>query len=236
MKFLHRLKSNKGVTLIELLVGIALLALLMSSVGFIIVPLFRVSHDVSDLAELNTLLDNISRVVVRDLSAATSSPTGAAPAPLICNNCSNPDPCGCGTPDPVCSACVSSPCTCPGGAAINIGLVTYTTAPCACTTCGGGDPTCLDCLGIINCSICSGGAGTCSVLYRQSGGPASPRVPVLAKSFLKAKSVLFTWNPEPTPDGSEAYRLTFTITDDTRNSNVMTLRSYVVRPLILNTH
>ncbi|MCL1822787.1 MAG: hypothetical protein FWG44_01160 [Oscillospiraceae bacterium] len=77
MRKLSNLKSKKGMTLVELLTGIAMLSFLMIMITSILMPTSRVQSRVIDLAEMNTLLDNVSNPIIKDLSSATSVVPGS---------------------------------------------------------------------------------------------------------------------------------------------------------------
>lgn len=68
------LKSKKGLTLVELLVGCALLAVLTSVLVIVFVPMVNMQIKVKELAELNGLLDNLANPIVKDISKTFSSP------------------------------------------------------------------------------------------------------------------------------------------------------------------
>jgi type II secretory pathway component PulJ len=67
------LKNKKGVTLMELIVGLFLFAVVTTSVAAIVAPILRAHAHASDLAEVNTLLDNLANIIISDLSSATDA-------------------------------------------------------------------------------------------------------------------------------------------------------------------
>jgi prepilin-type N-terminal cleavage/methylation domain-containing protein len=69
---IKRLKSNKGLTLVELLIGMAMLGILITIVGAIFSSIFRVQNTVIELAELNNMLDNAANPIMADLQNAAA--------------------------------------------------------------------------------------------------------------------------------------------------------------------
>lgn len=64
------LKSKSGMTLTELLVGMLIAALLMASISAVLVPTLKIYKTANDLAEMNTLLDNLANQITSDFSIA----------------------------------------------------------------------------------------------------------------------------------------------------------------------
>jgi len=77
-KRIKMLSGNKGVTLVELIVSMFVLSLIMVAVTTVFAPMLRTYERANNLAEANTLLDNISVLVMDDIANATSiTQTGA---------------------------------------------------------------------------------------------------------------------------------------------------------------
>jgi prepilin-type N-terminal cleavage/methylation domain-containing protein len=66
------LKSKKGMTLTELIAGMMLFAIITAAVSAVLAPMLRTYARANDLAELNTLLDNLANHIISDLSKATA--------------------------------------------------------------------------------------------------------------------------------------------------------------------
>jgi prepilin-type N-terminal cleavage/methylation domain-containing protein len=69
------LKSQKGMTLIELVVGMVMFAIAVGAVGAILAPTLRVYAEANEYAESNNLLDTLANQILDDLSEATTAPT-----------------------------------------------------------------------------------------------------------------------------------------------------------------
>ena len=75
MKSLSKtLKTNKGMTLMELVVGIFMFAIISIAVSVILAPILSSFSKANDFAEYNALLDNIANHLINDLSQSTSEP------------------------------------------------------------------------------------------------------------------------------------------------------------------
>lgn len=68
---MKNLKEKKGMTLIELIVGMMMFAILTAAVSAVLVPMLRVYARANEFAECNTLLDNVANQIIKDLSNAT---------------------------------------------------------------------------------------------------------------------------------------------------------------------
>jgi prepilin-type N-terminal cleavage/methylation domain-containing protein len=67
-----KLVSNqKGVTLIELVVGMFLLSLIIGAASIVLVPTMAAYDAANNLAEVNTLLDNLANEIVNEMNRAT---------------------------------------------------------------------------------------------------------------------------------------------------------------------
>jgi len=72
---INRIKSalnNKGFTLLELILSMVVLSLIMIAVTAVFVPMLRTFERANNLAEANTLLDNLSALIMEDVTSATS--------------------------------------------------------------------------------------------------------------------------------------------------------------------
>ena len=66
------LRNKKGVTLIELIVGMVLFTIITTSITAVMVPMLRNYAKANELAECNTLLDNVANQIISDISVATA--------------------------------------------------------------------------------------------------------------------------------------------------------------------
>ncbi|MCL2719527.1 MAG: type II secretion system GspH family protein [Lachnospiraceae bacterium] len=76
---LHRitrkmLNNNQGLTLVELMVGIMIFAVITTSAMSIFAPMLRTMLRATEIAEYNTLFDNIANIIVSDLASSTAGP------------------------------------------------------------------------------------------------------------------------------------------------------------------
>lgn len=74
MKILRRLKNKKGFTLVELIVGIIIFAIISLAVSMLLTPTLFAYMRANDFAEYNSLLDNIANQIISDLSQSTAPP------------------------------------------------------------------------------------------------------------------------------------------------------------------
>lgn len=223
MKLIKRLKSNKGMTLTELLVSIAMLSLLMLGISNAFLPMTRLQRNVLDFAEVNTLLDNIANPIIRDLSASAKPPV---PICGVCVNCLNidcEDPGPCGEPIPECNICDGIP---------NIACFKK---PCAdCPVCEAS--VCSLVTGIPNYLVLTINSRR-DIIYRVDGNGMLQRSfrgnenPVYPANFYGEKRISFEWRAVPNPN-LNAYILTITVFD--RNDRVLGDRIYAINPLVLN--
>jgi prepilin-type N-terminal cleavage/methylation domain-containing protein len=77
------LKSQKGMTLVELVVGMVMFAIAVGAIGAIMVPTLRVYAEANEYAESNNLLDTLANQILDDLSEATSDDTTPAPSVAV---------------------------------------------------------------------------------------------------------------------------------------------------------
>jgi len=68
------LKSKKGFTLIELIVGLAIFAIISAAVSASLAPTLFAFMRANDFAEYNILLDSIANQILNDLSQSTDPP------------------------------------------------------------------------------------------------------------------------------------------------------------------
>jgi len=77
---INKLKSKKGLTLIELVVGLIIFGIITLTISMILTPTLFAYMRANDFAEYNALLDNIANQMINDLSQATAEldnpPTG----------------------------------------------------------------------------------------------------------------------------------------------------------------
>jgi len=74
IKRMKHIFNKKGVTLIELLMSMLVMAIIMIAVTTVFIPMFRAYQRANNLAEVNTLLDNISTLVMNDVAGITDPP------------------------------------------------------------------------------------------------------------------------------------------------------------------
>jgi len=67
------LKNKKGITLVELIVGLLLLSIIVAAAGSTIAPMLKVYSKANEIAEWNTLLDNIANQMVSELTEMTEA-------------------------------------------------------------------------------------------------------------------------------------------------------------------
>jgi len=68
------LKSTKGFTLIELIVGLVIFGIISVAVSALLAPTLFAFMRANDFAEYNILLDNIANQIISDLSQSTEPP------------------------------------------------------------------------------------------------------------------------------------------------------------------
>ena len=68
------LHNKKGISLIEILVGSLMFALIAITVTAVIAPMMMAYVRANNLAEYNTLLDSVGNQIVSDLARSTSAP------------------------------------------------------------------------------------------------------------------------------------------------------------------
>jgi len=79
LTFMKKLKSliskNDGFTMMELIVSMVVLSLILIAVTAVLAPVLQTFERANNLAEANTLLDNLSTIVMNDIANATSIDT-----------------------------------------------------------------------------------------------------------------------------------------------------------------
>jgi len=68
------LKNKKGMTLMELIVGLLLLSIVVTAAGASLAPMLKVYAKANDIAEWNTLLDTIANHMISDMAEMTVPP------------------------------------------------------------------------------------------------------------------------------------------------------------------
>jgi len=76
------LKSKKGFTLIELIVGLVIFGIISTAVATLLAPTLFAFMRANDFAEYNILLDNIANQIISDLSQSTDPPVSTAAGTL----------------------------------------------------------------------------------------------------------------------------------------------------------
>ena len=65
-----RLLGSKGVTMVELIVAMLVLSILTVSITAVFMPMYKFYERANDFAEVNTLLDNLSEIILADVASA----------------------------------------------------------------------------------------------------------------------------------------------------------------------
>jgi len=68
------IKNKKGLTLMELIVGILMFTIISVTVSMVLAPILSAYTRANDFAEYNALLDNIANHLINDLSQSTEPP------------------------------------------------------------------------------------------------------------------------------------------------------------------
>jgi prepilin-type N-terminal cleavage/methylation domain-containing protein len=66
-----RLLRRKGLTLMEMLMAMLVLSIITVAVSSVFMPVYMIYARANDLSEINTLLDNLSAVIMGDVEDAT---------------------------------------------------------------------------------------------------------------------------------------------------------------------
>ena len=72
------IKSKKGITLMELMVGGFLFGLIVLTVATVLAPMMRTSRIAADFAEYNHILDSVGNMIVSEIAQSSTTTTGAA--------------------------------------------------------------------------------------------------------------------------------------------------------------
>jgi prepilin-type N-terminal cleavage/methylation domain-containing protein len=70
-RFMKLILGNKGVTLIELIMAMLVMAIIMIAATSVFAPMLQAYQRANNFAEANTLLDNISAIIMSDVANAT---------------------------------------------------------------------------------------------------------------------------------------------------------------------
>ncbi|MDR0325900.1 MAG: type II secretion system GspH family protein [Oscillospiraceae bacterium] len=68
---LKRLKNKQGVTLTELIVAMLVMSIIMMAVTTVFLPMYNAYVNANELAEVNTLLDNLSAIIMSEVADLT---------------------------------------------------------------------------------------------------------------------------------------------------------------------
>jgi len=74
IRVLKELRSNSGLTLMELLVAALLFAIIAATAMMVITPIMLAYSRANSLAEYNTVLDSVGNVIVSELAGARQNP------------------------------------------------------------------------------------------------------------------------------------------------------------------
>jgi len=69
--FNKMLNDNRGMTLIELMVGMMIFAVITTSALSIFMPMMKIMMRSTEISEYNTQFDNVANLVINDLSSST---------------------------------------------------------------------------------------------------------------------------------------------------------------------
>ncbi|MCL2052055.1 MAG: type II secretion system GspH family protein [Lachnospiraceae bacterium] len=67
-----KFKDNRGLTLVELIVGMFIFSIVTAATLSILMPMIRTMKRANEIAEYNTLFDNIANLIVSDLKKAVN--------------------------------------------------------------------------------------------------------------------------------------------------------------------
>jgi len=77
MKILSKLNNKKGLTLMELIVGMLMFSIIAVAVSMTLAPTLFAYMRANDFAEYNSLIDNIANQIISDMSQSTVAPPAA---------------------------------------------------------------------------------------------------------------------------------------------------------------
>jgi prepilin-type N-terminal cleavage/methylation domain-containing protein len=75
------LKNKKGLTLVELLIGMVVLGIILTAVSAILIPMMQFQARANELAEQNALLDDLANQIIYDISMAIQPGIGNVTLP-----------------------------------------------------------------------------------------------------------------------------------------------------------
>ncbi len=78
-----KLKNKDGMTLVELVIGMIVFAIITLAVVTVMMPLLRVYAESNDLAEINALVDSVGSQIVKDMSGMDGPLTPVAPSDTL---------------------------------------------------------------------------------------------------------------------------------------------------------
>jgi type II secretory pathway component PulJ len=71
-------KNKKGMTLMELVVGMVMFTIISITISMLLAPILSAYTRANDFAEYNALLDNIANEIINDISQSTAPPVFTA--------------------------------------------------------------------------------------------------------------------------------------------------------------
>ena len=77
------IRSTAGMTLIELMIGLVVFAIVSTAASAIMLPILNAYVNANELAEINTLMDNLSAELLSDLADATAVQYRASDGALV---------------------------------------------------------------------------------------------------------------------------------------------------------
>jgi prepilin-type N-terminal cleavage/methylation domain-containing protein len=232
-KLFKKLKNRKGMTLTELLVGIAVFSILMLTVTTVFMQMVRLQQRAVAMSELNTLVDNVANPIISDLLGSTHVCNVACPVAIPpCNNF-DPD---------IIHMTVSR-------MSVRYRISTGCATTCICCNGSCGFVPCDSSCGVNPCDFscgavpCNGACGATG-FHPPAGILLRNGRAVLADDFYKGRNVALAFGIICEAEGAScvcidsnrhevAYSLTVTITDAQTGADI-TSRTYSVRPLMLN--
>ena len=70
----HITGNSRGLTLLELIIAMLVLSIIMTVAFSMFAPMFRAYERANNLAEVNSLMDNVAALIIDDLANATEAP------------------------------------------------------------------------------------------------------------------------------------------------------------------
>ncbi|MCL2079538.1 MAG: type II secretion system GspH family protein [Oscillospiraceae bacterium] len=68
------LKSKKGLTLVELIIGIIVMSVILVAISGVVMPMMRFQARAIEVAEQNAMLDSLANQIIYDLASAIDTP------------------------------------------------------------------------------------------------------------------------------------------------------------------